>query len=70
VIELTTAAAGGKPVKKMALIHVNALEQAKDFYQLLSTDMDCPTEVIYTELTPGLSVHAGAGIVGVVVVTA
>jgi DegV family protein with EDD domain len=67
-VELTTRTVGQRPIERMALIHVCAAEQARQFEQLLRANMPCPEEVVLAELTPGLSVHAGAGLVGVVFV--
>ncbi len=69
MIELCQLATAGKPVERMALVHVTALEEARQFQHELCNCIPCPPEPIYAELTPGLSVHAGAGVVGVVVVT-
>jgi fatty acid-binding protein DegV len=68
VIDLTGEALDGRPVERMAVIHVSALEEARQFEEQLRASMTCPDEVMMCELTPGLSVHSGAGLVGVVVV--
>jgi len=54
----------------MAINHVNAPEKAHEFEALLREHLACPTDVITAEFTPGLSIHSGTGIVGVVVVAA
>lgn len=64
-IELTQQALGTKQVERMALVHSNALEDARAFERLLRESVSCPQEIIYANLTAGLSVHSGAGIVGV-----
>jgi len=70
VIELAKAAAGDQPIERMAIVHICALEAAHAFEAQLHVSLACPSEIIYTELTPGLSVHGGAGLVGVVFVSA
>ncbi|HTP07423.1 MAG TPA: DegV family protein [Anaerolineae bacterium] len=67
-IELTEQAAGGKPIERMGIVHVAALQAAKDFEQLLRASLDCPTDILVNDLTPGLSVHTGTGLVGVAIV--
>jgi DegV family protein with EDD domain len=67
-IELATNAAGDRPVERMAIIHVDAAEQARQFEAQLRASMACPERVVLADLTPGLSVHSGAGLVGVVFV--
>lgn len=68
VIELTSQAVNGRGIERMSMIHVNALDDAKTLEQMLRQKLSCPDDVIYASLTPGLSVHGGAGIVGVTIV--
>ena len=68
IVELTVAVANGKPIEKLAIGHILALDAAKNIETLLRQYLPCPDEILYTELTPGLSVHAGAGLVGICVV--
>ncbi len=56
--------------ERLAMLHVNAEEDAKRLYTRLCAASSCPPEVIYAPLTPGLSVHAGEGLVGVAFVRA
>ncbi|HNT76475.1 MAG TPA: DegV family protein [Anaerolineae bacterium] len=70
VIELTALSFGGKPAARLAIIHANAPEDAQEFLDLLRAEVACPESVEIVEFTPGLSVHAGAGLVGVCAVAA
>jgi DegV family protein with EDD domain len=65
VIELATEALAGRPVERMAIIHVNAAAEAHLFEEQLRASLPCPEEILMAELTPGLSVHSGAGLIGV-----
>jgi len=65
VIELTEKVLQGRRMEQLALMHVCALDQAREFEQLLRRQIQCPPKVYYAELTPGLSVHSGSGVVGV-----
>ena len=68
VIELTAQALGGRPIERMAILHINAQEEALLFEGQLRASLPCPETAILAELTPGLSVHSGAGLVGVALV--
>ena len=67
-IELAAEAAGDLPIEQMAVIHVDAEEQARQFEVQLRVSMACPEKIMLTGLSAGLSVHSGAGLVGVVFV--
>jgi DegV family protein with EDD domain len=68
VIELTEQALAGRPIEQMYVIHVDALPEARQFEEQLRARLPCPDVMPAAELTPGLSVHAGAGLVGTVFV--
>jgi len=70
VIELTLETLEGRPPERLAVQHVAALEEAQAFKEQLCSVVRCPGEVIIAEFTPGLSVHTGAGMIGVAMVTA
>ena len=65
VIELTRQAVEEKGIERLAILHVDASQQARTFQQQLSLVVKLPEAVITAELTPGLSVHSGSGVVGV-----
>ncbi len=67
VIELSGEALGGRKAERMAIVHVAVPEQARQFEEQLRASLPCPDEILLAELTPGLSVHSGAGLVGVVI---
>ena len=64
VIELTEKELAGRRLEQLAILHVCALEQAREFEQALRARIQCPQNAYYAELTPGLSVHSGSGVVG------
>lgn len=68
VVELTVETSAGNLIEQMAIAHVCAPEAAKKLEELLRSYLPCPDEILYTELTPGLSIHSGAGLVGVGIV--
>ncbi|MFN2186214.1 MAG: DegV family protein [Anaerolineae bacterium] len=68
VIELTGEALGGRPAERMAILHVAVPGEAREFEEQLRASLACPDEIMLADLTPGLSVHGGAGMVGVVAV--
>jgi DegV family protein with EDD domain len=70
LITLTEAAAGGKLLEQVAFMHVAAPEDCARFIELFKQRVTLPPNPITVELTPGLSVHTGAGMVAVVIITA
>lgn len=67
-IELAKESAGTKPIERMSVVHVNALDYAQEFEEMLRQNLDCPEDILVANLTAGLSVHSGPGFVGVVFV--
>jgi DegV family protein with EDD domain len=68
VIELAAIKTGDKQIEKMCVLHVNAPEMAQKFTTEIRSRMSCPSDIPLVEVTPGLSVHSGAGMVGTVFV--
>ncbi len=64
VVELTKSTLGERRIERLAVVHVDALDEAKAFAETLSATLPCP-EIIFTGLTAGLSVHTGTGMLGV-----
>jgi DegV family protein with EDD domain len=65
LIELSKEKADGHSIERMAIAHVAAAKSAQELESLLRKNIACPDEIPHCELTPGLSVHSGAGLVGV-----
>jgi DegV family protein with EDD domain len=68
VIELTRQAVDGKKIERLAILNVNAADNALSFKGQLCSAIGCPDDSVIVDLTPGLSVHSGSGMVGVVFV--
>jgi DegV family protein with EDD domain len=56
-------------LEKMVVLHVNDSSGAEMLRQELQEKIACPQSIEIVELSPGLSVHTGAGLLGVVVLT-
>ena len=67
-VDLCVEKSSGHTIEKMAILNVKAPEAARSFQILLQAALPCPDEITFTEITPGLSVHTGAGMVAVVFV--
>ena len=70
LLELVKASLGEKPPERLALLHVTDFDRASALRSQLRAEIACPEAVPIAEFTPGLSVHAGSGVVGVVVQSA
>ena len=69
VLELTEKSLGEGEIDSLFILHVAAKDAADQFEKLLRDRVSCPQDILLTELTPGLSVHTGAGLVGVAFTT-
>jgi len=69
MLELVKEAVANQSVKRVAVIHINNPEGAREFQAQLCKVIGCPEKVITAEFGAGLSVHAGTGVVGVVIQT-
>jgi DegV family protein with EDD domain len=67
LLELVRSSLNGKPIERVAILHINDLKRAGELQEQLCTEFDCPNSILTAEFTPGLSVHAGSGVVGVAV---
>lgn len=65
LIELSQEAVGDKTIERMALVHVNVLEETRAFEGQLREAIQCPQEIMICDLGAGLSVHSGAGLIAV-----
>jgi len=65
LIALAQQHAAGKTIERVAFVHVAAPDDLRAFEAQLCAAWPCPEERIRAEMTPGLSVHAGAGLIGV-----
>ena len=69
VIELAVEGLGNSEIETIFIFHVAAPEYVVKFEKLLREAMPCPEMIPVTEFSPGLSVHTGAGLVGVAFTT-
>jgi DegV family protein with EDD domain len=65
--ELVRGALDGRSIERLAVLHINDLERAQEFERQLRKEYALQEKSMIVEFTPGLSVHAGSGVVGVVV---
>jgi len=70
LVELLVTSVGTASVERVAFIHVNNPEDTSLLETELRNHLSLPEEVLRVEFTPGLSVHAGDGLVGVAIVMA
>jgi len=68
LIELVKADVGSYAIERISIMHVYAENSARQFETILRPKIDCPAEIPIIDFNPGLSVHTGAGLVGVCLV--
>ena len=54
----------------MGIIHGDHAVRANELRGQLCEKYTCPEDVLIADFTPGLSVHTGSGVVGLVILTA
>jgi len=69
LIELACESAEGKEIESIALIHVNNAEGVKALFAKLQDVLHFESKPLVLEFGAGLSVHAGSGVIGFVLVT-
>ena len=69
MIELVRKDIGAHAIQKACILHVNDAKGAEAFEKLLRDSLACPADLPLVDINPGLSVHTGAGLVGVCLVT-
>jgi DegV family protein with EDD domain len=55
--------AEGRQLKRLAVMHADALERAKSLMEIVARRLECD-EIYLVELTPVMGAHAGPGVVG------
>ncbi len=69
VLELSDHIVNGQAVEQLGIVHVATPDAAHEFEKMLRVTLNCPPDILVAELTPGLSVHTGAGLVGLAFVS-
>jgi DegV family protein with EDD domain len=69
MLELVRQSAEGRAIEQIAIIHVNNEAGGRELQAEVCSRLACPGQPILAAFTPGLSVHAGTGVVGVVILT-
>ena len=65
MIELVGIDLQGRNFERLAIIHVNNPSGARELQELVAAHYRCQQPVLVAEFGAGLSVHAGAGVVGI-----
>lgn len=68
VIDLVRESVDGQSIERLAVVHADAAGDAARFEERLRAALPVPETILRAEITPGLSVHAGKGMVGVAAV--
>ncbi len=64
LVNLIVESAKGKKIERIGIFHICNEPDAIVLQQLLRERLDLPKDMLFVEFTPGLSVHAGAGMIG------
>jgi DegV family protein with EDD domain len=65
IVELAVDQIGGRTPVRLSTLHANAPEDAKFVLEEATKKLN-PIEVVYSEVSPVVGVHAGPGVVGIV----
>ena len=68
MVELVKMDIGSRQIKQVCIIHVSAKDEAQQFEGMLREGLKCPKDMPIVDINPGLSVHTGAGLVGICLV--
>lgn len=68
MVELVKIDVGAHQIKQACIIHVSARDEAQQFERMLREGLKCPESMPIVDINPGLSVHTGAGLVGICLV--
>lgn len=63
LVNLLVKSAEGKEIVKIGITHINNPAGAAELEKRLQNELKLPSEIIFAEFTPGLSVHGGTGLV-------
>jgi fatty acid-binding protein DegV len=69
LVELAGECTQGKKVERIAMIHTNNVPDAQDLFEKIKTSLQIELSPIMAEFSAGLSVHAGDGMIGFVILT-
>jgi DegV family protein with EDD domain len=70
LVQLAVEAAKDTAIKQIGMFHVNNVDGTLELYKDLAKTLPVPEDYTLEEFTPGLSVHAGSGVIGYVLVMA
>jgi fatty acid-binding protein DegV len=64
LVNLIVKASEGKTIERIGFYHINNPDDLKILEARLREKLDLPEDALRVEFTPGLSVHAGPGMIG------
>ncbi|MEA5078455.1 MAG: DegV family protein [Anaerolineaceae bacterium] len=64
LVNLIVKASEGKTIERIGFYHINNPDDLKVLEARLREKLDLPADALRVEFTPGLSVHAGPGMIG------